>query len=377
MSNESTNDLHLPDLSISGFRGIEQLEIPRLGRVTLLAGRNAVGKTTVLDAVRVYAARGRSSAMSALLQRRHELLSVRDEDDDAVTLPDYGTLFHRWNGSEAPSISIGPSSGDSPISIAMRPPRDRPDRQTNLLLDGLWLDGSDIWTIRVAYGENERFLPVAAPSRYGQHTVPRHLFMLMRRGFDDEWPPAIQCESLGPGLPLDEDVGRFWDNVAGTDDEDRSVDALQLLSDEEIRRIAVIGPLGRGRRVIVRLSNRSTPVSLKSLGDGAARFVGVALALANSRNGFLTIDEAENGIHFTALEGFWRMILRTAQENDVQVLATTHSWDCVKGFARAASKLGDVEGILVRLERDDDHLRAVEYSEEELEIVADQGIEVR
>ena len=59
MHDEGRNGrLHLPDLSIAGFRGIERLSIPRLGRVTLLAGRNGAGKTTVLDAVRVYASRG-------------------------------------------------------------------------------------------------------------------------------------------------------------------------------------------------------------------------------------------------------------------------------------------------------------------------------
>ena len=45
------------------FRGIDQLSIPRLGRVTLLAGKNGVGKTTALEASRVFAARGRFSAL--------------------------------------------------------------------------------------------------------------------------------------------------------------------------------------------------------------------------------------------------------------------------------------------------------------------------
>ena len=53
------NGLLLPDLAIKGFRGIEDLTIPRLGRVTLLAGKNGIGKTTVLEAVRIYASRGR------------------------------------------------------------------------------------------------------------------------------------------------------------------------------------------------------------------------------------------------------------------------------------------------------------------------------
>ena len=53
------NPLQLYDLVIVGFRGIQKLTIGRLGRVTLLAGKNGVGKTTVLEAVRVFASRER------------------------------------------------------------------------------------------------------------------------------------------------------------------------------------------------------------------------------------------------------------------------------------------------------------------------------
>ena len=92
----------------------------------------------------------------------------------------------------------------------------------------------------------------------------------------------------------------------------------------------------------------------------------------------LLIDEAENGIHHTVQGDFWRMILNTARANDVQVLATTHGWDCIRGFAQAASADRDAEGVLVRLEKDaEGGLRAVEYSEEELKTAAEQGIEVR
>lgn len=49
----SNKDLHLPNLSIKGFRGIKDLSLPRLGRVTLFVGKNGVAKTTLLDAVRI------------------------------------------------------------------------------------------------------------------------------------------------------------------------------------------------------------------------------------------------------------------------------------------------------------------------------------
>ena len=107
------------------------------------------------------------------------------------------------------------------------------------------------------------------------------------------------------------------------------------------------------------------------------RLFGVALALANSQDGFLLIDEAENGIHHSVQRDFWKMVLKTAHENNVQVLATTHSWDCVAGYAMAATEIEEVDGALVRIERRPGGIRAVEYPEDDLDVIARQGIEVR
>jgi len=58
MSKIQTSGLHLPDLSINNFRGIQNLSINKLGQVNLIAGLNGVGKTSLLEAVRTYANRG-------------------------------------------------------------------------------------------------------------------------------------------------------------------------------------------------------------------------------------------------------------------------------------------------------------------------------
>ena len=169
--------------------------------------------------------------------------------------------------------------------------------------------------------------------------------------------------------------------MALTEKEDLSLQALHL-TDAGIQRVAVVGdeeqPFGgRGRRVVVKLQNHPRPVPLKSLGDGVTRLFAAGLALANSRDGFLVLDEAENGIHYSVQESFWRMVLRASHQHNVQVLATTHSKDCLTGFARAAVDT-EAEGVYIRLERDaDDHVRAVEYTEKELFTVAEQGIEAR
>ena len=97
---------------------------------------------------------------------------------------------------------------------------------------------------------------------------------------------------------------------------------------------------------MVRLTGYDRPVPLKSLGDGAVRLYGIALALANSRGGLLLIDEAENGIHHTVQYEFWKLVLQMAHTDDVQVLATTHSWDCVRGFAYAVAESKGADGTL-------------------------------
>ena len=104
--------LHLPSLVIKNFRGIDELTIPRLGRVTLLAGKNGVGKTTVLDAVRVYAARGRHGALAEVLQNHEEFYVTTDEEGDEVLAPDWSSLFCGRRISSDAKITIGPPDID-------------------------------------------------------------------------------------------------------------------------------------------------------------------------------------------------------------------------------------------------------------------------
>ena len=369
-----TNSLHLPSLSIRSFRGIDELRIPKLGRVTLLAGKNGVGKTTVLDAVRVFAARGTYQVLYEVLTDRQEHTELDDEDGDTTLGLDSTALFHGRNPSQTAVVSIGPESDAESLRIVTTKLSEKHASRLGRLVPAL--AATPMPSLKVEYGAHEHVL-------WGFLPMSRYSLERGRRLLDeDDPPPQLTCEYLGPDVLKASDLSRFWDSVALTDDERRAVDAVNLSIGSKVRGITIIGD-GESRtrrsvrRAIVRLKSQQRPVPLRSLGDGAVRLFGVALALANSRGGFLLIDEAENGIHHTIQHGFWKMILQTAHANDVQVLATTHSWDCVTGFAQAAVEFSDAEGILVRLDSDDRGLRAIEYSEEDLRIAAEQGIEVR
>ena len=147
---------------------------------------------------------------------------------------------------------------------------------------------------------------------------------------------------------------------------------------------------------MVRLSGESEPVPLRSLGDGVVRMFEIALALefagthveeeengaqgkGRKPHGFLLLDEVENGVHHTLHKTVWEFIFHMAKLHDIQVFATTHSLDCLRGFGEAVSEDGTRDGLVVRLEKVEGEERtgAVVIDQEDLPIVIRDSIEVR
>lgn len=367
--------LRLPDLSISRFCGIRDLTISRLGRVNLIVGMNGAGKTTVLDAVRVFADRGSQGAIGSILRRRDELYEFKDSDGDLVSGINWEALFWQRRLSDNVPIRIGPTDPARQLELTVRAPD---SRELKDLAFGAASD--EIWTLVAKYQGEERtdlLVPVMVPPDI--NITPAVGIRRSRKNRSGELSPAlVKCQSIGPGLLTNSQARELWGTMVLTDEETMAVDALNLMYGGEVERAGMAGgenfTVGRP---VVRLAGSEHRVPLKSLGDGAIRLFGFALGLANSHNGFLVIDEVENGIHRTLQPSFWEMVLAAAHENNIQVFATTHGWDAVEGFATAVARDGNSDGVLVRIERDGDDTHAIEYSGNDLLVAAERGIEVR
>lgn len=371
MSSGDPSPLHLPNLSIERFRGIKSLWLPKLGRATLLTGKNGVGKTTVLEAARIWAARGTRNSIASLLLDREEIISRGNKDIDQYDGAFVKTLFWGRDPKKSDQISIGPKNlNDSELLkltyIRSYSKSNLADyRKINTLTKGFPFP--ETAEIEIMFGRAKETI------NWGFGTVDEEVLM---DEFVEGLVEDVQSISLDPRLSGTRPIVGFWTKFALTPTEGKAVDALNIVTTENVERIAVVGE-GHAQKIIAKMEHVDTPVPLRSLGDGATRLLAVASAISFSRGGFLFIDEAEIGIHYSAQVGFWRMVLQAAHDNNVQVIATTHSFDCVKGFAEAAFENEAVEGVLVRIEEDGEALKAITFDESELEVVARRNIEVR
>lgn len=69
-------------------------------------------------------------------------------------------------------------------------------------------------------------------------------------------------------------------------------------------------------------------------------------------------------------------ILKMPIDLNIQVFATSHSWDAVEAFQKAAAEVPD-EGLLIRLSRKDNAIIPTLFREEELAVATREKIEVR
>jgi len=380
-------ELPLPSLSISGFRGFESLSIPQLGRVTLLTGRNGVGKTTVLDAIRIYAAATYDTLwpLAALLAERlrqqDEWRDGLDEDGDKALVADYTGLFHGRTFPPGQPISIGPENDENNVKLEIyQEGRLTKEEEERLILPLSRIEDTDIPPLLVMVKDHPKYLlPWMSSRAYVSFSRRKRFFGTM----DDDNKQSsdkFNCVSVGPNLPNNEALVEFIDKVALTEEDHKPKEALELILGYGIYGITVIGRNEKSRpRVMVKLSKQKSRAPLKSLGDGVTRFFGIAAALLKSRNGLLLIDEVENGIHYSVHEKLWKMILKAAHEYNIQVVATTHSRDTIVGFAKAIrnSKIENTHSALVRIEGKGENAQAVEYREEEIDTASRYYIEMR
>lgn len=371
MNEETTdNGLRIPDLTIKGFRGIREIHIPKLGRVTLITGKNNVGKSSILEALWLYVSNASPYVLDLILASREE--NVWGEDAWGFTNP--SPLFHKFSSSvdELDEFSVATHGDGSPASLTMRlewriETEDGAGKAKLTLpdidIEEHWNDPIPVLVIKTEDGIRIRRLdgrPQISRTRLRLRTAP------------PRFPYALLDPYARNGTS---DLDELWSEIALTDNEHEVVDALRIISPEIIA-VSMVKGESDERIAIARSQRLESPIPLRSFGDGVNRLFAIVLSLVSVQGGLLLIDEFENGLHHSVQLDIWRMIFRLAWELDVQVFATTHSQDAVESFQKAASESPGDNSLVLLTRRGGDIIPAA-LSERELEIAVQHRMQAR
>jgi predicted ATPase len=358
----------ITSLTIEGFRCFERLEMGGLGRVNLIVGKNNSGKTSVLEALYLLSAKYPAGSLPHLLWRRGARLPV-DSGPRRMEF-DVSALFAGYRSSEGSKILLAAAGNGcrNSVEITVQMNMTDEDRQRS--------EGQG-WPPRL---------------KLRVYSMPDDKSMVIGFGpagglpiEGDEYSastsqPPGGAVFLGPESSNGLELLEIWDKVALTRDEDVVLTALRSL-DPSIERISgqVSHPeffrTTHGGFKVTRKGN-GQPVAIGSLGDGVWRMLAIATFLSQARRGVLLIDEIDAGLHYKAMAEMWKLVFQAAKGADVQVFATTHSWDCVEAFATLVKETDDANGIsMQRVEAG--KTKAVSYNEREIKVLAEQGVEAR
>lgn len=388
----------LDSLMIKNFRSLADLKVEKLGRVNLIVGKNNSGKSSVLEALRIYAGNAQRELLVSISAAHDERYRVSEneafEPDAALPFQDF---FMGRNFPDDDDISVQIGSANNPeevlriqhvFTIEEREPINdtlsetgfRVHRRTVPKQELLNTSGEVHQALQITKGQTRYpllFLDRSSPSDIS--SIRSIILQKMN---------SIAYSVVPTQLISSNELADEWDKIALTDYAEIVKQAMRIITPEFEDLNFVRNAEGHNdsqrnfkRRAIVKLSNVSRPVPLNSLGDGMLRVLQLALKLFSAKGGFMLIDEFENGLHYSVQQKVWTLLFDMAEKLDIQVFATTHSWDCIESFTKVALN-NDSDGVLFRMGRsartsDNGKIIATVFDEAALDDFTQADMEIR
>ena len=348
-------------IKIKNLRAITELEINNLGQVNLLVGQNNCGKTTTLEAI--FFLVGTTNPQLPVTANNLRGLPFLSKELLA-------TLWHNRDTTEPIEICALTHDSCEQQSLSIHPVRDKKPETELVSSDFVAIEGdvNEYGALSVPDGLRLEYLSSQAPDDRKISTLILRGDKLITEGSKET--PA-RGYFISPSTLLTDVKDRF-----GAAQRKKQVPRLlsflrqiePSVSDVRLNEIGLV-------EADVGLSGL-IPVNL--MGGGIGKFLSVALGMLYYQNGIVLIDEIDNGLHHSAQRTLWKAVFSWAQELNIQVFATTHSWECVRAFSNSVDAgLFESEAKLFRIERKDEKFRAVEYTKDILAESLESNWEVR
>jgi AAA15 family ATPase/GTPase len=357
----------IKNVHIQNFRCFNQFEIEKFERINLFGGKNNSGKTSLLEALFI----GCTPSPKTIITLRQ----IRGESTEFLKVASdkaWNYLFYKANENNQ-KCSINLEYNDMIAQIEI-------ERDDESLASMDYIQSNETDDMKSMLSENEfkksalniyrhhdgnktRIASVIASSKgifsktFEHTSIPKATFM----------PAFLRTSSASLAEEYDK-----------SDLEDRSKFVLQCIQiiDPTIVHIKTL-TIGKPNIYIKRKGQQYLPITL--FGEAITRVVQIILLMINNSNSTLLIDEIENGIHYISQLELWRMLFKISKEFNIQIFATTHSYEMIKSFSEAASEMNDDVGAYFEFTKDvrTDQFVAVKRTADILKYELDQKMELR
>ena len=356
------------EITIDGLRGIKHLKIEDFRQVNLFVGKNNCGKTTILEALFLLIGAANAELPLRINTYRdltHRNIAIINENVWRLLFNNLDVdLYVKISGKlenpeETRNLVIKPDI-KSVLSVELgKKTIDFEEGYSGLspAIDGLVLEYS------FARGKNKKSKNITTKIVAGGSGVE----IERSRGYK-EYRMGVFLNQKTIGL-----VGERFNSVQIKKRTEGVVKVLQQI-EPSLRDLS----LGANDIVYCDIGlERLVPINV--MGDGMFRLLSIILAMSDTQDGIVLIDEIENGFFYTSQELLWNALFESAREFNVQIFATTHSMECVKAFSSSYSQNdeGNDTMRLYRIERKGNDFKAVAYDHKILKASLESGWEVR
>ena len=355
-------------LRIKNFRLFDDLKFDWLNRINLLGGRNNSGKTTALEGLFLLTGGGNPE----LVLRISAFRGIKQVEGLPAVVPAtywkplFGELDmnrpieisgkHTQQGRV--SLTIAVERADT-VELTRRSPEAHgalANLRDGQILSELW------WQLRLSY---ERAGKVRGEG----------LLRVTQKGLEMTPPPSgvpVLAHYLSANSgSLQEDAVRLG-QLRTRKQGNLLTKALQIV---EPRLVSVEDISASGVPMIWGDIGLPELVPLSAMGEGMTRVARLVLAISSSPGGIVLVDEIENGFHHSIMCKVWSVVAEAARQFDTQIVATTHSFECLRA---AYESLSGEEWRYYRLDRTREGAGCcVTYDTEEVKAAIRHGLEVR
>lgn len=358
----------LTNLNIDWYKPFSRVTIPKLTPITAVGGKNNTGKTSLLEAIFLLFDRNNPEVLlRSLLWRGFSQFKGTPERIFAHAFHDYDVdhdmrisatqdgrecslAFKYVPEGKAPIISFPePGSKDAAL-IHQRP------TTGSIRVRFSWTDDPD------SVEETELYLQ---GDRLG-FTRP-----LLRTGFGDARYQGLRVRN---SAAEDAEFLGLLDIEGGTGG---LLDFIRRFF-PDIRSLASLA--ASGEPMIYADVGLPKKIPLPALGDGIARIVSCYLAAYSVRKGgILLLDELGAGVHHTLLPLLWRGLSEIATRFSCQIVATSHSNECLSAALGLQEDLFADQFSYIRLdqERGSREIQVVTYKLDEFRAAIENDWEYR